>query len=120
MVHNTGLPMAASRHSISLVAAGTLLLSLSNTALAGPGFIESSRVQAGDLFTEVTVRFKCGVNYLEHSPRSTGDQLVLHLETNSICDGVAPSVVESREQLRPPGTDAAKLVSIEYDGGGQQ
>jgi len=109
--------VASSRRQIAeTTAAALLLLSLAGSAIAGPGFIEASRVRSGDLFTEITVRFKCNVNYLEHSPRSKGDQLVLHLEPTTICQGVSPSIADTREQIRPPAADKAKLVSIEYDG----
>ena len=83
---------------------------------AATGFITSSNVSSGDVYTEITIRFGCDVTYMGHLPRDTGDVLTIDLETTTICHGMPPSVADSRATHRPPAADKAALIQIEYDG----
>ncbi len=62
------------------------------------------------------MRFNCKTEYLRHEPRERGDRLRIYLEPTSICNGVSPTVAESRSRLRPFNADKAHLVELEYDG----
>jgi hypothetical protein len=92
------------------------LLYLSGAALAGPGFIASSNIRSGSSVSEVSLVFKCDVQYIGHDPDGEGDQLRIQLESTGVCVGVSPEIARSREQYRPAAADDAKIVSIEYDG----
>lgn len=96
--------------------ASILLIGMTSAALAGPGFIESSRISAGESATDIEVRFNCKTEYLRHEPQGGGDRLRIFLEPTGICNGVSPVVAESRSRLRPAGSDSAYLVDLEYDG----
>ncbi len=85
-------------------------------AVAGPGFIESSRVNGDASSAAVTVRFNCKAEYLRHEPQGGGDRLRIFIEPTGICNGVSPLVAESRSRVRPFNSDAAHLVDLEYDG----
>jgi len=85
-------------------------------AHAATGFIASSNVQTGDVYTEISIRLGCDVTYLGHVPRSKGDVLTIDLETTTICHGVPPSLADSREIHRPLAADEAGLLQVEYDG----
>jgi tetratricopeptide (TPR) repeat protein len=93
-----------------------LLLLASPLSSAGPGFIASSQVRDGNLYEEITVRFRCGVQYLGHDPSARGDMVRIRLETTSVCTGAAPTAANVKEQHRPLAADVARLESIEYDG----
>jgi tetratricopeptide (TPR) repeat protein len=85
--------------------------------MAGPGFIETTRVTtAGSGATEIEVRFNCKVHYLRHDPQGGGDRLRIYVEPTGICNGVPPSVAESRSRIRPANADDAGLLDLEYDG----
>ena len=64
----------------------------------------------------MSVQFRCGVEYLGHEPSDHGDNLRIRLDSTRICTGAAPSIARNREQHRPIGADAARLLSLEYDG----
>jgi len=89
-------------------------------ALAGPGFIGSSRVSiddsSADSLASIEIRFNCKAQYLRHDPRGSGDRVRIFLEPTSICNGVSPVVAESRSRLRPFNADSAHLIELEYDG----
>jgi len=89
-------------------------------AIAGPGFIASTRVSidenGADSIAEIEIRFNCKTHYLRHDPVAGGDRLRIYLEPTSICNGVSPVVAESRSRLRPFNSDSANLVELEYDG----
>jgi len=97
--------------------AGALLLGYASLAMAGPGFIERTRV-SGDSNgpAQVEVRFNCKVQYLRHEPQGGGDRLRIYVEPTGICNGVSPDVAESRSRMRPANADAARLLDLEYDG----
>ena len=99
-----------------LTIALTLLLAPSISALAAPGFVASTSVQEGTIYTEIRIRFRCQVQYVGHDPSAKGDLLRIRLEPTTICVGASPSLAESSEQHRPLDADAARLVSIDYDG----
>ena len=40
-------------------------------ALAGPGFIAETQVTRGGVYAEVSIRFRCGVQYLGHDQQPT-------------------------------------------------
>jgi tetratricopeptide (TPR) repeat protein len=100
--------------------AAAILFGTASVASAGPGFIESSRVSGAASGTEATanieVRFNCKAEYLRHEPHSGGDRLRIYLDPTGICNGVAPTVAESRSRLRPFNADSAHLIDLEYDG----
>jgi tetratricopeptide (TPR) repeat protein len=87
-----------------------------STSSAASGFIESSNISTGDVYTEITIRLGCDVTYLGHLPSSKGDTLTIDLETTAICHGVPPSLADSREMHRPQAADEAGLLHVEYDG----
>lgn len=89
-------------------------------AFAASGFVANSRVSAanseGDSSAEINVRFNCQTQYLRHEPQERGDRLRIYLEPTSLCNGVSPTVADSRSRLRPFNADQAYLVELEYDG----
>jgi tetratricopeptide (TPR) repeat protein len=98
------------------VLTAALLLLAPPISSAAPGFIASSHVRDGNLYEEITVRFRCGIQYLGHDPSARGDMIRIRLETTSVCTGAAPTAANVKEQYRPVGADVARLESIEYDG----
>jgi len=109
-----GIPNGMGRAS-RLALAASLLVGLVSNAVAGPGFIESSRV-SGDTPATIQVRFNCKAEYLRHEPQGGGDRLRIFLDPTGICNGVSPVVAESRSRFRPVNSDRAQLVDMEYDG----
>jgi hypothetical protein len=95
-------------------------LVVASSALAGPGFIGSSRVtvdeSSSDLLASIDIRFNCKTQYLRHDPGSDGDRVRIFLEPTSICNGVSPLVAETRSRMRPFNSDGAKLIEMVYDG----
>ena len=89
---------------------------VAQVALAGAGFVESSRVVGDSSEAEVAVRFNCKAEYLRHEPQHRGDRLRIYLDPTGICNGVSPMVAATRSRLRPFNADAAQLVDLEYDG----
>ena len=85
-------------------------------AHSASGFITSSNISSGDVYTEITIRLGCDVNYLGHLPAAKGDSLTIDLETTTICHGVPPSLADSREMHRPLSADEVGLLHVEYDG----
>lgn len=83
---------------------------------AASGFITSSNIQSGDVYTEITIHFACNVTYLGHLPRAQGDALTIDLESTTICHGAPPSLADSREIHRPLAADDVGLLHVEYDG----
>ena len=104
------------RSRIPAVLSAALLFVTPLPASAGPGFIASSHVRDGNLYEEITVQFRCTIQYLGHDPTARGDVLRIRLETTSVCTGVPPSAADVKEQHRPLAADIARLESIEYDG----
>lgn len=112
--------MTASRSVARLLTpgvCGVALAVLAGVAVAAPTLIAGSTVRTGTVYSELTVRFNCDVQYLDHDPDGKSDTIRVHLETTSLCFGVPPSVVEGREMHRPNGADEAGLLHLEYDGG---
>jgi len=93
-----------------------LLCMLASTATAAPGFIAGSFVDGDGETAKMSVQFRCGVEYLGHEPANRGDYLRIRVDSTTICTGVSPKIANTRQQHRPIGADAAKLVSLEYDG----
>jgi len=93
-----------------------LLLVLSSIASAAPGFIAGSFIDGDEHTARMSVQFRCNVEYVTHDPPARGDHLRIRLESTRMCTGAAPSIARNREQHRPIGADAAKLISVEYDG----
>ncbi len=106
---------ASRARQLRLALAGIPLICVMSNALAGPGFIESSRV-SGESPATIEVRFNCKVEFLRHEPRGSGDRLRIYLEPTGICNGVSPVVAGSRSRLRPVNSDNARLVDMVYDG----
>ena len=85
-------------------------------SFGAPGFIAGSFVDADEATARISVQFRCTVEYVGHDPEGLGDFLRVRLESTRLCTGAAPTIADNREQHRPIGADAAKLVSLEYDG----
>ena len=85
-------------------------------APAAPGFIAETHIQSGSVYTEIGIRFRCGVQYLGHDPSAASDVVRIRLETTTVCTGAAPSIANVKEQHRPLAADEAAIESIEYDG----
>ena len=83
---------------------------------AAPGFIAGSFVDADAATARISVQFRCTVEYLGHDPEGQGDFLRVRLESTRVCTGASPTIADHREQHRPIGADAAKLISLEYNG----
>ena len=102
--------------------AATLLLSVAATVSAAPGFIAGSNITRGTSVAEISIRFACSVQYLGHLPVPEGDRLRIQLESTNACNGVSPTIAQSRQQHRPLDADKASLIEVDYDGdtaGGQ-
>ena len=111
--------MAISRTSwlsFRVAALCTLLFAVQSTSVAAPGFIAGSFNDGDGKTAKISVQFRCGVQVLGHEPADRGDHLRIRLESTRICTGAIPSIAYNREQHRPIGADAAKLLSLEYDG----
>lgn len=102
------------RKFCTCLAVGTLAWSA--TAWAESGFIATSHIETGSVYTELTIRFNCDVHYVDHTPSGRSDTLRIRLEPTSICRGVPPMVADGREMHRPLSADDAGLLHIEYDG----
>ncbi len=94
----------------------TLLCTMPAMSAAAPGFIAGSFVDGDEKTARMSVQFRCGVEYLGHEPSNHGDSLRIRLESTRICTGAAPGIARNREQHRPIGADAARLLSLEYHG----
>ena len=101
-----------------VIAVWLIILSLSWWAVAdaASGFIASTHIEKGSVYTELSIRFNCDIHYLGHDPAGKSDMLRIHLEATSICHGVPPMVADGREMHRPLSADDAGLLHIEYDG----
>ncbi len=93
-----------------------LLMATSTAAYAASGFIASSRISGDSESSDIKIRFNCQVEYLQHEPMGSGDQLRIYLDPTAICNGVSPTVAESRGRYRPANSDTARLLDFEYDG----
>ena len=93
-----------------------LSVALPVVAAAGTGFVTGTHVVAGNVYSTVTINLRCKVQYFGHEPRGRGDVLRIRLESTGLCNGAAPDIADTREQIRPANADAAGLNSIEYDG----
>ncbi len=91
-------------------------LNASSDAGAASGFVASTEIDRGDVYTEITIRFNCDVVYAGHDPSGKTDAIRIHLEPTSICRGVPPSMADTQEMYRPQAADDAELRHIEYDG----
>jgi len=108
--------MSRARLNLMLTSVTALLALAWSTSHAAPGFITSSNVSTGDVYTEITIRLGCDVTYLGHLPASKGHELTINLEATTICHGVPPSLADSRAMHRPVAADEAGLLHVEYDG----
>ncbi|MBT5218123.1 MAG: hypothetical protein HOM16_01395 [Woeseia sp.] len=79
-------------------------------------FIVSSNVKSGTNVAEISIQLACIAEYVEHYPDVATDRLRIQLEPTQICNGVSPTVAQSRQHFRPPNADEIKLVDIIYDG----
>ena len=105
------MPLVPRNYSVR-IAAAALLLAASAGASAASGFVASTEVSRGDLYTEITIRFNCDVVYAGHDPSGKTDALRIHLEPTSICRGVPPSMADTQEMYRPQAADEADLRHI--------
>jgi len=102
--------------SLSCLVAVALLFMASPDGRAAPGFVASTKVSRGNVYSEITIRFNCDVVYAGHDPAGKTDAIRIHLEATSICRGVPPSMADTQEMYRPQAADDADLVHVEYDG----
>ena len=102
-------------HSHKL-AAGLLLLSFASSTFAASGFIVGSNIRSGTNVAEISIQLACAVEYIDHLPTGRTDRLRIQIESTTICNGVSPTIANSRELHRPLNADQAKLVEISYDG----
>lgn len=109
--------MAVSRISrLGGYALGCAALMFAAQSLAASGFIASMHVSEGNVYSELSIRFNCEVQYIDHDPPGQSDMIRVHIEPTAICFGVPPSVADSREMHRPVGSDNVGLLHVEYDG----
>ena len=95
---------------------GLALTLYAATSGAAPEFIESSRVDSGAVYTDVTLKFRCSYHYVGHDPAGLSDVLRIQIEPTTVCTGAPPSVALARQLHRPPDADSAAIDMIEYDG----
>ncbi len=93
-----------------------MLLLVSSGAFAASGFIVGSNIKSGANIAEISIQLACAVEYIDHLPTDRTDRLRIHIESTTICNGVSPTIANSRELHRPLDADRAKLVEISYDG----
>ncbi len=105
-----------SRITIRSVALGVLLLLIWNSGHAAVSFISSSEVRSGAVYSEISLRFRCNVHYVDHSPPVRSDVVRIRIEPTTVCTGAPPTVSLSRQLHRPLAADDAWLDSVEYDG----
>ena len=108
--------MSSSRITWLSATAALLLLVVGNASHAGPGFVASTQVRKGEIYSEISVQLRCNVQYAGHEPSGQSDILRIRLEMTTVCAGAPPSVALGREQHRPVAADTVLLDSIEYDG----
>jgi len=87
-----------------------------SAAPAASDFITSTNIKRGDVYTEISIRLGCDVNYLSHLPAAKGDSLTINIEPTTICHGVSPTLADTRAMHRPIAADEAGLLHVEYDG----
>ncbi len=93
-----------------------LLLGISTSSFAAPGFIQAGFVERGDVYAEISLKLSCNVHYANHTPAARGDVLRIHIEATSICAGVSPTIANSNQLFRPQAADSAWISSIDYVG----
>jgi tetratricopeptide (TPR) repeat protein len=95
--------------------AGLLPLFVASGVFAAPEFISGSMITRGAAMAEITVELACVVEYVDHLPANRGDRLRINLQSTKVCNGVSPSVADSRQQYRPLDADKANLVEVVYE-----
>ncbi len=95
---------------------GLAMALYATAATAAPEFIESTRVEAGAVYTDVTLKFRCNFHYVGHDPAGLSDVLRIQIEPTTVCTGAPPSVALARQLHRPRDADKASIDLIEYDG----
>lgn len=94
-----------------------LLAALTLTeANAAPGFIASSKVERGSVYSELNLQLRCNVHYVGHDPAARGDMLRIRIEPTTVCAGAPPTVALSKQLHRPLAAQDAWIDNIEYDG----
>jgi tetratricopeptide (TPR) repeat protein len=92
------------------------LLICASAANAAVGFISSSQVRSGAVFSEVSLQFRCNIHYVDHDPPGRSDVLRIRIEPTAVCTGAPPTVALTKQLHRPMSAQDAWLDSIEYDG----
>jgi tetratricopeptide (TPR) repeat protein len=92
-----------------------LLLFVVSVAVAASRFVAGSRVSGDESEATIEIDFICKVTNVRHDTPQGSDQLRLYFETTQICNGVAPSPLESRGRFRPADSELAALVEFEYE-----
>jgi len=93
-----------------------LLLTLGPSVFAASGFVTGASVTREGDVAEISVRFACRIEYVDHLPVNRGDKLRVQIESTGICVGSSPMIANSRAQYRPLNADVANLLEIDYDG----
>ncbi len=105
-----------SSYGIRSIIVGSALLFIAATSNAAVGFIASSQVRSGAVYSEISLQFRCNVHYVGHNPAARSDVVRIRIEPTTVCAGAPPSVALSRQLHRPLAAEDAWLDSIEYDG----
>ena len=95
---------------------GLLLLLAASQAPAAPGFIASSTVDDGAVYSELNLQLRCNVHYVGHGPAARGDMLRIRIEPTTVCAGAPPTVALSKQLHRPLAAQKAWIDNVEYDG----
>jgi len=96
--------------------ASLALLCHAPVVFSAQGFIVGSNVKSGTSIAEISIQFACAVEYVDHLPTGRTDRVRIEVESTAICNGVSPTIANTREQHRPLKADLAKLVEVTYDG----
>ena len=102
--------------SIGRLVVGLLSLLVAGQAHAAIGFIASSKVEGGAVYSEVNLQLRCNVHYVDHDPAARGDVVRIRIEPTTVCAGAPPTVALSRQLHRPLAAQDAWIDSVEYDG----
>lgn len=96
--------------------ASLALLFCASATWAASGFIVGSSIKRGTNIAEISIELACAVEYVDHLPTVKSDRLRIQIESTTVCNGVSPTIANTRELHRPLEADLAKLVEISYDG----
>lgn len=96
--------------------ASVVLLGDAPSLSAAQNFIVTANIKRGASIAQISLQLACVSEYVDHYPDGATDRLQIQLEPTQTCNGVSPTVAQSRQQYRPLNADDAKLLDINYDG----